>query len=75
MATLKTYGPTLGVAAVAIAIIVSVIWYFWGNKTMPKTSGFSDASGHEGFFGGVAVGSGDPDCLRSSSEADRKSVV
>ena len=69
MATLKTYGPTLGVAAVAIAIIVSVIWYFWGNKTMPKTSGFSDASGHEGFFGGVAVGSGDPDCLRSSSEA------
>ena len=69
MATLKTYGPTLGVAAVAIAVIVSVIWYFWGNKTMPKTSGFSDASGHEGFFGGVAVGSGDPDCLRSSSEA------
>jgi hypothetical protein len=69
MATLKTYGPTLGVAAVAIAIIISVISYFWGNKTMPKTSGFSDASGREGFFGGVAVGSGDPDCLRSSSEA------
>ncbi len=69
MATLKTYGPTLGVAAVAIAVIISVMWYFWGNKTMPKTSGFSDASGHEGFFGGVAVGSGDPDCLRSSSEA------
>jgi hypothetical protein len=69
MATLKTYGPTLGVAAVAIAVIISVILYFWGNKTMPKTSGFSDASGHEGFFGGVAVGSGDPDCLRSSSEA------
>jgi len=69
MATLKIYGPTIGVAAVAIAVIISVMWYFWGNKTMPKTSGFSDASGHEGFFGGVAVGSGDPDCLRSSSEA------
>lgn len=70
MATLKVYGPTIAVAAIAIAIIISVIWYFWGNKTMPKTSGFTDASGgKEGFFGGVAVGSGDPDCLRSSSEA------
>lgn len=69
MATLKAYGPTIGVAAVAIALIVSVIWYFWGNTTMPKTSGFADASGREGFFGGVAVGAGDPDCLRSSSEA------
>ena len=70
MATLKTYGPTLGVVAVAIAVIVGVISYFWGNKTMPKTSGFLDASGgKEGFFGGVALGAGDPDCLRSSSEA------
>jgi len=70
MATLKVYGPTIGVAAVAIAVIVTVIWYFWGNKTMPKTSGFSDVSGgKEGFFGGVALGAGDPDCLRSSSEA------
>lgn len=69
MATLKAYGPTIGVAAVAIAVIVAVMMYFWGNKTMPKTSGFADASGREGFFGGVAVGSGDPDCLRSSSEA------
>lgn len=69
MATLKAYGPTISVAAIAIALIVSVIWYFWGNTTMPKTSGFADASGREGFFGGVAVGAGDPDCLRSSSEA------
>lgn len=69
MATLKAYGPTIGVAAVAIAVIIAVMMYFWGNKTMPKTSGFADASGREGFFGGVAVGSGDPDCLRSSSEA------
>ena len=69
MATLKAYGPTIGVAAVAIAVIIAVMMYFWGNKTMPKTSGFTDASGREGFFGGVAVGSGDPDCLRSSSEA------
>jgi len=70
MATLKAYGPTLGVAAVAIALTIAVLWYFWGNKTMPKTSGFSDVSGgKEGFFGGVAVGAGDPDCLRSSSEA------
>ena len=69
MATLKAYGPTIAVAAVAVAIIIGVIWYFWGNKTMPKTSGFADASGREGFFGGVALGAGDPDCLRSSSEA------
>lgn len=69
MQTLKTYGPILAVTLVAIGVIVGVMMYFWGNKTMPKTSGFSDVSGQEGFFGGVAVGSGDPDCLRSSSEA------
>jgi hypothetical protein len=68
MDTLKSYGPTIGIAVVAIVVIIAVLRYFWGNNTMPKTSGFVDAK-KEGFFGGVAVGSGDPDCLRSSSEA------
>lgn len=69
MKTIQSYGPTIAVAVVAIAVIVGVIMYFWGNKTMPKVSGFSDASGNEGFFGGVALGAGAPDCLRTSSEA------
>jgi len=57
-------------------VLALVIWsaasFFWNrSNTMPKAQGFEDASGTpvEGFFGGVAVGAGEPDCLRTSSEA------
>ena len=67
-----------------IGVLVALaIWgvasLFWNrSKTLPTVQGFEDAeqvdlSGaavpQEGFFGGVAVGAGEPDCLRTSSEA------
>lgn len=58
---------------ILLAMIVwSVASFFWNHgSTMSQAQGFEDASGApvEGFFGGVAVGSGEPDCLRTSSEA------
>lgn len=58
---------------IVLAIIIwSVASFFWNQgNTMTQAQGFADASGTpvEGFFGGVAVGSGEPDCLRTSSEA------
>jgi hypothetical protein len=63
------------VVGIALALVIwAVASFFWNrSNTMPKAQGFEDASGSvaetEGFFGGVAVGSGDPDCLRTSSEA------
>ncbi len=68
------------VVGVVLALIIwSVASFFWNRSaTMPKAQGFEnmtevDVSGapvpKEGFFGGVAVGAGEPDCLRTSSEA------
>ena len=59
------------VVGVALALTIwAVASFFWNrSNTMPKAQGFEDASGVEGFFGGVAVGAGEPDCLRTSSEA------
>lgn len=59
------------VVGIALALVIwAVASFFWNrSNTMPKAQGFEDASGTEGFFGGVAVGSGEPDCLRTSSEA------
>lgn len=65
---------TVYIFAVLGIVLALVIWavasFFWNrSNTMPKAQGFEDASGVEGFFGGVAVGAGEPDCLRTSSEA------
>lgn len=61
------------VVGIALALVIwAVSSFFWNrSNTMPKAQGFEDASGSsvEGFFGGVAVGAGEPDCLRTSSEA------
>jgi hypothetical protein len=76
-------GYNMYIFAVIGVILALVIWavasIFWNrSKTMPTVQGFEDAqqvdiSGAalppEGFFGGVAVGAGEPDCLRTSSEA------
>lgn len=70
----------LVIGLVVAGIIVAVGYMFWKkSNTMPKVQGFEggpppseqDLSGAtaEGFFGGVAVGAGQPDCLRTSSEA------
>jgi hypothetical protein len=62
----------IAVGIVLAFVIWSVASFFWNrSNTMPKAQGFEDVSGTpvEGFFGGVAVGAGEPDCLRTSSEA------
>lgn len=68
----------LVIGLVVAGLIVAVAYIFWKkSNTMPKVQGFEDLSGvvdisgakTEGFFGGVAVGAGQPDCLRTSSEA------
>lgn len=67
----------LVIGLVVAAVVVGVAYIFWTrSNTMPKVQGFEapllDASGTtEGFFGGVAVGAGAPDCLRTSSEASQ----
>jgi hypothetical protein len=62
---------TFIVLGIALALVIwAVSSFFWNRgNTMPKAQGFQDGSGVEGFFGGVAVGAGEPDCLRTSSEA------
>lgn len=66
-------GAYLGVAMVAILIVLGIGWYvLYGRAgTMPVVSGFEDVKKKEGFYGGVAVGAGIPDCLRTSSEGAR----
>ena len=59
-------GPST--SGVVIASVIAGVAAFVGynmwlqSKTMPIASGFTEG------FGGVAVGSGIPDCLRTSSE-------
>lgn len=78
----QTGNSTVYIAAalgvVLAIIIVSVAVFFWNrSNTMPKVQGFAnqedeeatDEEKKEGFFGGVAVGAGEPNCLRTSSEA------
>ena len=59
-----------------ILAIVGLGWYIMYGRamTMPNVSPFEDMKKEpkkEGFYGGVAVGAGIPDCLRTSSEGAR----
>ena len=81
--TMNTGSSTIYIAAaigiILAIIVVSAATFFWNrSNTMPKVQGFedkkedeeaTDKEKKEGFFGGVAVGAGEPDCLRTSSEA------
>ena len=63
-------GTYLGIAAVAILFVVGIGWYvlYGRSATMPTLTPFQDMKTKEHFYGGVAVGAGVPDCLRTSSE-------
>jgi len=61
------------VAAALLFIVLIALWaaytFYIGKASVPLPSyklGFR--SGPEGFYGGVARGAGEPDCLRTSSE-------
>lgn len=72
--TLGLSGAYMGVALVAILVVVGIGWYILGGRgnTMPTLSPFEDMQKKkEGFYGGVAVGAGIPDCLRTSVEGSR----
>lgn len=64
-----------GIASVGILLLVGIGWYIlYGRQgTMPNISPFADMKEKkkEGFYGGVAVGAGVPDCLRTSVEGSR----
>ena len=66
-------GAYLGIAMVCILVVVGIGWFvlYGRSGTMPTVSGFEDKKKEEGFYGGVAVGAGVPDCLRTSSEGAR----
>jgi hypothetical protein len=74
---MENTGESSGFSPAIIAIIVLVvvggliIAYTFYTGYLPQPSfktGFTDCKKKEGFFGGVARGSGVPDCLRSSAE-------
>lgn len=67
-------GAYMGIALVGILVVVGIGWYvlFSRGNTMPTLSPFQDMKEkQEGFYGGVAVGAGVPDCLRTSVEGAR----
>lgn len=66
------FGLSAGTMAIIILVVVGgvIIGYTFYTGYLPQPSfktGFEDCK-KEGFFGGVARGSGVPDCLRSSAE-------
>ncbi len=67
-------GAYTGLALIVILVVVGIGWYILYGRamTMPNVSPFEDMQKKkEGFYGGVAVGAGVPDCLRTSSEGAR----
>lgn len=75
-------GSYLFVGALVIAAVVGIGFFIFylRSRTMPNISPFKDMvvtdeekeaekQMEEGFYGGVAVGAGIPDCYRTSSEA------
>lgn len=73
------YGINLSapVAAALFFVVLLVLWgaysFYMGKASVPLPSyklGFRNGPvpSTEGFYGGVAVGAGEPDCLRTSSE-------
>lgn len=64
----------IGIGLVTLLVGIGIGWYILYGRagTMPNISPFVDLKEEEkkeGFYGGVAVGAGVPDCLRTSSEA------
>jgi hypothetical protein len=81
----QVFGESGSYLYVAVLVIVAVVGlgffiFYLRSRTMPALSGFKDMvvtpeeaeeekQMEEGFYGGVAVGAGIPDCYRTSSEA------
>jgi hypothetical protein len=64
----------IGIGLVTLLVGIGIGWFvLYGRAgTMPNLSPFTDMKEEEkkeGFYGGVAVGAGVPECLRTSSEA------
>ena len=68
-------GAYTGIGLFIILALVGIGWYVMYGRamTMPNVSPFEDMEKkkQEGFYGGVAVGAGVPDCLRTSVEGAR----
>lgn len=67
-------GAYMAIAVLVILTVLGVGWYvlYGRSMTMPNVSPFEDIEKKkEGFYGGVAVGAGVPDCLRTSVEGAR----
>jgi hypothetical protein len=70
----------VGILLVVAVVGIGFFIFYLRSQTMPSIAGFKDMvvteqdkeeekQMEEGFYGGVAVGAGIPDCYRSSSEA------
>ena len=62
-----------GIGLAVVLVAIGIGWYILYGRagTMPNISPFQNMEKKdkpEGFYGGVAVGAGVPDCLRTSSE-------
>jgi hypothetical protein len=69
-------GAYMSIGLLIILAVVGIGWFimYGRGNTMPNVSPFEDmkkGEKKEGFYGGVAVGAGLPDCLRTSVEGSR----
>jgi hypothetical protein len=66
-------GAYLGIGLAVVLLMVGIGWFvlYGRSATMPSITPFQDMKKKEGFYGGVAVGAGVPDCLRVSVEGSR----
>jgi hypothetical protein len=68
-------GAYMSIGLFIILAVVGIGWFimYGRGNTMPNVSPFEDMKEKkkEGFYGGVAVGAGLPDCLRTSVEGSR----